>query len=300
MFTSNGCTEPHFNNAGLERAIACFQAQGDVQSLSEIVRLVQPRAETLIRFYKTSHYRPEDELLSDINHKLLRSVTQFDPAKGSAFTYVSKIIDSSLRTSVSTQRRNWQRHCELSDELANSLHAAVDDRSTADELAHKIRAGAKTMLTDRREIEAQRWLIDSFCQDGFHFRRCQCADAAMGTFQLSHARSRELYDLTMLEVRRALYDDVQHEPISPGRLLGTRAHWMAQYQSLLSADEFVKFFVLMRNLAPYLLLLIIDPTKANNHRADRNPAIGHQNLELILYGCPGARPLFSHLSRLRL
>jgi len=61
---------------------------------------------------------------------------------------------------------------------------------------------------------------------------------------------------------------------------------------LLDADEFTRFYFLMKNLAPYMLLLIIDPSKANNHRADRNPGIGRRNLELVLYGSASARPLF--------
>src|SRR4029077_20293914 len=98
----------------------------------------------------------------------------------------------------------------------------------------------------------------------------------------------------MLEVRRALYDSVkQRTQIIPGRLLGTRSAWMSRYSPLLTESEFTRFVVLMRNLAPYLLLLIVDPTKANNHRRDRNPTIGRQTLELILYGHPDAVSCFS-------
>src|SRR6516162_8767123 len=107
MFTSthnpNG-SSPHLDNAQLEQAIGRYQAQGDTESLGEIVRLTQTRAQTLIRFYNTTKYRPEDELLSDVNWKLLRSVSKFDPAKGSAFTFVSQVIWSALSTSVMTTR----------------------------------------------------------------------------------------------------------------------------------------------------------------------------------------------------
>ena len=45
----------------------------------------------------------------------------------------------------------------------------------------------------------------------------------MGVYNLSHERSRELYDLTMLEVRRVVYDNLPpRQPIVAGRLLGTR------------------------------------------------------------------------------
>jgi hypothetical protein len=261
--------------------------------MSEVIALSQQRALTLIRHYHTACYCSEAELLSDVNFKLLRSVAKFDPAKGTGFTYVSKIIDSSLRTRVTATRKNWQRNSELSDELINTLSAKVDDRSAADDFVHQIRSHVKTMLTEPLEIEAQRWFVASFCDEGFHYRRHACADAAMGVFQLGHTRSRELYDLTMLEVRRALYGDVKRrEQIAPGRLLGTRAQWMARYAPLLTESEFTRFAVLMRDLAPYLLLLIIDPAKANNHRRDRNPTIGRQTLELILYGHPDAVKLF--------
>jgi hypothetical protein len=67
---------------------------------------------------------------------------------------------------------------------------------------------------------------------------------------------------------------------------------MSTYQPLLSADEFTKFFFLMKNLAPYLLLLIVDPAKNGSHRRDRSPTIGRKNLKLVLYGDDDAVPLF--------
>jgi hypothetical protein len=298
MFTTskhhpNGGAVSHCDNAQLEQAIARFQ-NGDAGSLGEIVQLVEPRALTLIRFHKTGHYRPEDELLSDVNFKLMRSIGRFDARRASGFSYVSRIIESSLKTAVSNQRRNWLRHCELDGELANSLHAKTADYSAFDDFAHRIKSGVKTTLTEPLEIETQRWYIDSFTEDGFACRRHQCANAAMIVYQLSHARSRELYDLTMLEVRRVLYDDVKRrQQIIAGRFLGTRCAWMVQYSPLLTADEFTRFYYLMRDLAPYLLLLIIDPSKANNHRQDRNPAVARRNLELILHGHPDAVPLFT-------
>src|SRR6516162_11150944 len=108
MFASkhkpHGQGSTHLDNGRLEEVIARYQTKGDAESLGEIVRLSQTRAQTLIRFYQTTRYRPEDELLSDVNWKLLRSVSKFDPAKGSAFTFVSQVIWSALSTSVMTTR----------------------------------------------------------------------------------------------------------------------------------------------------------------------------------------------------
>jgi hypothetical protein len=107
------------------------------------------------------------------------------------------------------------------------------------------------------------WYVNSFCEDGFQARRHECANAAMAVYGLSHARSRELYDLTMLEVRRVLYDDIKpRQPIPAGRLLGTRSAWMARYTPLLTACEFTKFVTLMRELAHIYFLLSIRKTRA--------------------------------------
>jgi hypothetical protein len=96
----------------------------------------------------------------------------------------------------------------------------------------------------------------------------------------------------MLEVRRVLYGDLkQQEQIIPGRLLGTRSAWMAQYSPLLSSVEFTRFYYLLQGLAPYLML-IIDPSNGSNHRRDRAATIGRRNLEWALYGHPDAVPLF--------
>ena len=44
----------------------------------------------------------------------------------------------------------------------------------------------------------QRWFVSSFIDERFSQCPDQCGDAAMNVFSLSHGRSRELYDLTML------------------------------------------------------------------------------------------------------
>jgi hypothetical protein len=296
MFTRhhpNGEGGEHLNNIALESAIVRYQTQGDVQSLTKIIELSTPRAQTLIRYYRTHLYRDESELISDCHYKLVRSIGRFDAGKGSAFSFVSAVVTSTLKTAVSNQRRNWSRNVELDGELANSLPAKADDWSVADDLIFKVKSRVRTTLTNEVELEAQKWLVTSFCQEGFASRRHTCADACMGVYQITHARSRELHDLSALEVRRALFDDLRHrDQVIANRLLGTRCAWMARYKPLLSATEFTKFYFLMKNLAPYLLLLIVDPANNRNHRRDRCPKIDRPTLELILDGDPGARPLF--------
>jgi hypothetical protein len=78
---TNGESSHHFDNAQLEACIARFQTHGDTGSLAEIIDLSQQRALTLIRYYNTTCYSTESELLSDVNYKLLRTVAKFRSSK---------------------------------------------------------------------------------------------------------------------------------------------------------------------------------------------------------------------------
>jgi hypothetical protein len=297
MFTSkhnpNG-TSPHFDNARLESLIASYQAGANpTAALTEIVELTQRRALTLIRFNGTKKYVPEDELLSDVHSKLLRSVSRFDPARGSAFTYLSCLIQNTLRSSVTNARKNASRFVEL-DAISDSLsiNGEQESQDVVDDLIHRIKTTVKTTLTDEAELSAARWYIESFCTDGFQSPRNNCANVAMAVFRLAPDRSREIFDIVMLETRRILYDFLPaRSPIVPGRLYGTRCAWMTQYRPLLSESEFTKFAVLMKGLSPFLLMLI--SPESRSRRQDRNPPIVRQNLLWILHGHPDAKPLFT-------
>ena len=298
MFTSKhnprGATL-HCDNGRIESLIAEYQSTGDIRTLASIIDLTQDRALTLIRFHKTTRYRREDELLSDVNLKLLKAIGKFNPAKGSAFSFLSHVIFTTLRTCVTTARKHSSQYVEFDEAAASKLitNGETQSRDAIDDLAYRIRFGVKSTVTDPGEADMQRWYVDSFIDGAFELRRHQCANAAMAVYGVSHSRSRELYDLTMLELRRILYDDLKRrQPIAPGRLLGSRLAWMARYANLMNSDEVTKFVTLMRNLAPYLLL-IINPENRKSHRLDRNPAIGRRNVELIINGDPDATPLFN-------
>jgi hypothetical protein len=287
----NGGGSMHLDNAAIESALADYKTSRSQTALTQVISLAQQRALTLIRSNHVTRYRTEDELMSDINFKLIRAVDTFDTARGSGFTFVSAVIWNVLRTNVTSARKIAERRAVLEEALIESTPARNTDESVAEDLKHRIKALTKTVLTNADELATQRWYVESFCAAGFESRRHNCANAAMRAFGLSHERARELFDLTMLEVRRVLYDEA-HKPIYPGRLLGTRCAWMLRYKTILNPAEFTKFVVLMRDLAPYLLYLIVDPRNANNHRKDRNPPIERKNLELILFGSINAHSLF--------
>jgi hypothetical protein len=286
----------HFDNDGLERLIAEHQT-GNPSALGEIVRLAQPRAEALIRFHKTSKYKPENELLSDVNYRLVKSVAKFDPTRGSAFTFISALIWNTLRSNVTAARKFISRHVELDQDAIEKLATEpVTAGEVLEDVAVKLKRGMKTTLTDPAELEAMRWFVDSFIGGAFELRRHQCADAAMTVYGLSHDRSRELYDLTLLEIRRLTYDDfAPRKIVPPSRLAPTRSRWAVRFAPLMSPQEFTKFAFLTRDLSPFVLFMVAP--QVTSRRQDRNAPISRQNVEWVLSGHPEAMPLFGRKSR---
>jgi hypothetical protein len=62
---------------------------------------------------------------------------------------------------------------------------------------------------------------------------------------------------------------------------------MLRYAHLLDAGEFTKFVVLVRDLGPFVVMLI-DP-ESRSRRRDRNPTIGRENLLWVINGHPARR-----------
>jgi hypothetical protein len=297
MFTTSkhhpdGGASPHFDNLRLESLIAAHRTGTAPAALAEIVTLTQDRALTLIRFHKTTRYSSEAELLSDVHLKLLRAVDKFDPTKGTAFTFLSRVVTNALCTAVTNARRTSSRFTELDQDVLHALPAEVEDRTGIDDLDHRIRTEAKTTLTDPGELSTQRWFVASFCEDGFESRRHECVNAAQVVHGMSHSRCCELYDLTMLEVRRVLFHTLPpRAPIAPGRLVGRRAQWMTRYADLMDAGEFTKFVVLLRDLSPFVVILV-NP-ESRSRRQDRSPQVTRRNIEFVLNGHLDAVPLFT-------
>jgi hypothetical protein len=291
----NGDGSMHCDSGAIEASLRDYQSTGSTAALDKFLAMAQERALTLIRYNHVTRYRTETELMSDITFKLIRSAPRFDSSRGSGFTFLSAVVMNVLRTNVTSARKHLGRFTELDESVLGEI--AIDSgrrsREAIEDFTSKLRHGVRSVLTDESELATQRWYIDSFCNEDFASPRHSCANSCMRAYGVSRARSRELYDLTMAEARRILYGELKdRRTIFPGQLSGTRCAWMTSYAPLLSRDEFTKFAVIMRGLAPYLLLLIVDPGHENNHRRDRNPTVGRRNLELILYGSPAARLLF--------
>ena len=69
-------------------------------------------------------------------------------------------------------------------------------------------------------------------------------------FELSHARSEELCDQTILAIRRLLWIEMRPKTLGVSPLRGTRGRLLAYYASFLNAQNFTKLVCRLRYLAP--------------------------------------------------
>jgi hypothetical protein len=105
--SENATTAPVqiFDSEAVETLIADYQRTGSVQILGQIIERSQPIFVSLIRSRHTFQYQDEHELLSIVNRKLLVSLPQYDPHRGTAFTFVSRLTLNMLCTSVTLQKK---------------------------------------------------------------------------------------------------------------------------------------------------------------------------------------------------
>jgi hypothetical protein len=168
--------------------------------------------------------------------------------------------------------------------------ASFDSSLAVDDLKHQIRS-TKSAATEVKERQAQKWYVEGFIEAGFEMRRHQCADAAMKVYGLCHRRSRQLYDLTLLEIRRILYTETKHSPVIVAQLQRSKNDALLRFSNFCTPEEFLKLVALMRDL-PASLVTLIKPANQSPIRAGNWPAV-RENLELILEGDPRATKLFA-------
>jgi hypothetical protein len=131
----------------------------------------------------------------------------------------------------------------------------------------------------------------SFLDAEFYLKRHQAADAMTEVYGLSYRRSRELFDLTLVAVRRELVSNRHLPPIPPKALIGNRGRALIRFAKHLSPDEFTRLAVLLRDIAPSAVYAVRPANIAAMRRGEPGPI--RTNLGLVLYGSPYDRPLFA-------
>jgi hypothetical protein len=282
-------THHYFDADYAQSLIEQFNRTGETETLNKFLVHCEPLICSIAEYRATTKHEELDEIVSKIRLKLWRSVRLFDRTKGTSFSFVAKVISSTSASIVGECWQRSERFINTTDSVTFSVPAREGNCHVIDDLEHKIRQ-IKTTCRDPFELEAQKWLVLSFIDAGFRLRRHEMADSAMIAFGLSHARSRQLHDLTLLEIRRELLGERRLSQILPADLAGTKIAALMRYGRYLKPEEFTKLAYLMKDLAPSLVLLV-KPENICQMRRHLARAI-RENLRLIIYGNLTARPLF--------
>jgi hypothetical protein len=282
---------PHYFNSNLARQwIESYNESGDSDALARLLAHAEPLARSIIEYRNTVRHESIDELLSRIRIKLWRSLKLYDPVKGTAFSFVAKVISSTSASMVSEAWARSEKFCELDEQVDFALsYDPIASRETVVDLLDRVRR-VKTPCTDPYELAAERWLIDSFIDCEFRIRRYQAANSMSEVFGIGYSRSRWLFDTTLVAVRRQLTGDRRLTPIAPASLARTRSEALIRFAGYLSAPEFTKLATLMKDVPPNIILTI-DPSRACAIRKGE-PEPTRMNLLLVLNGSPSDRRLF--------
>lgn len=283
-------TSYYFDPCYARELIEKFNATGDEQALDELLKHTEPLAKSILEYRNTTKHESIDELLSRIRIKLWRSLRLYDAERGTAFSFCAKIISSTASSIVGEAWARSDRFLALSEtdfcnQAADPAHAEA-----IGEIEYLVRQ-VKTGCTEPAELRAQRWFVDSFIDCGFRIRRHQASNCAMEVFGIDHVRSRQLFDLTMVAVRRELLSVRRLHPVSPFDLRGTKIQAVMRYAKYLSSIEFSRLATLLRDIAPSVVFTVRPANTAAMRRGEREAI--RINLRLVLNGSPDDRPLFA-------
>jgi Sigma-70 region 2 len=286
-------TNHYFNSPRVGQLIVEYQKTKEPEILGEVLKESDALIASLIRQHPGNmELATFDELVTEIYFKIFKSVKHFNPERGTAYSFLSRMIINYLASySLSIRNRTYKQRALHDDLQANSTSECRDSRDAIEDIMSQLYLSMTTPLTLRNELSCSRWYLDSFIDAGFEMRRNEYAAAAKIVYGVAIARARELYDLTMLSIRRALYDPSRVRRIAPEELTCTKSNPWPLYAEYVSSEEFTKLVTLTRGLAPYILFVVNRNNEKAIRKGDENAIRG--NLELILCGSETDGPLFA-------
>jgi DNA-directed RNA polymerase specialized sigma24 family protein len=193
------------------------------------------------------------EIISLVQIKIWKGLHLYNPSRGRLYSFLVRVIHNRI-TQAQIDTRKQVHHEPLEDDEWDGVATHEDyDHAGTEDLSHKIMK-VKTICTDQMELEAQRWLVTSFISSSFDVRRHVASNAMTRVYGITKARSRQLHDYTLLEVRRAILDGNVVPEASTFSLCGTRQKALKKYAKSLTKKDFSKLVFLMRNLSSTLIV----------------------------------------------
>jgi HK97 family phage major capsid protein len=248
--------EHYFPETAALQLLTEWERTGDIAAIDSLVCLLTPLVAKLVYARGVSvSMAPEDVqnvCLTRLATKLMRG--KFDPARGTKlYSWVSKCTERAIIDSRRKEASYVNRMVPWDDYLSDRLHSNGAERAhevICDLRERIMRIG--TVLSGR-EKQAQQWLVLNLLQTDFVYQRWECSDSMSTVFGISPRRSRHIFDLTLLSVRRVLIGERKPPPVNIYRLCGTRQKALTRYRHRLSAEDFDRLVYLMVGLAPVIL-----------------------------------------------
>jgi hypothetical protein len=266
-----------FDEPAAQAVYRGYKESGAIAEMDRLLRLLLPVAETVV-CKKLGYISGEfDEIRSYVLLRLCRGLTRrYDPVRGSLFNFTTKLTENCLIDQLRRKASRDKYFIALDDVmLARFCANGATHKYVVCDLVYRVMQ-VRTVFCDRHELEAQRWLVRNLVVSDFCFHRWQAANSMTIVYDIPPERARQLYDITLLSVRRMLIGERKLKPVSASDLRATRAKALVRYRAQLSEAEFARLVYLMRNLAPSLI-------ESNGF-----------TLQSVLYGPPDERALFSH------
>jgi hypothetical protein len=236
----NGGGTHYFDSARAAEWIEQFNATGDPYAINALLDHSRPLLVSLFKYPAAPKHVALDELLAATQVKIWKSARLFDAGRGNSFSFIARIANSVMASAITDVWHRCERFAALDEgvESAAAYNPLASTEALA-EIVHRVRM-VKTPCTDPCELAAQRWLVASFIDCEFHIRRHEASDSMTTVYGIFYTRSRWIYDMTLVAVRRELINDRRLNPIAPASLVRTRSAGLIRYARFLSGEEFTR------------------------------------------------------------
>jgi hypothetical protein len=156
----------YFDSDYARELIEKFNTTGELESLNRLLLHCEPLLRSQFEYRATTKYVPLAESMSTARVKIWRSLRLFDPARGSSFSFISRIASSVAMSAVAASWQHADRCVELDSGLGDRLPAPPVEEShhTTTDLAYRIKAQTRTTCTEEPELRAQRCIV-TFSED---------------------------------------------------------------------------------------------------------------------------------------
>jgi hypothetical protein len=254
-----------FDEEVIKALVLDWQEDHSETTFEKILELIDGMVHAIVYTRGIHRYEDMDEIMQKLRIKIWRVLDKFDIERGmveggSIHNFLTIVVHNTLGHINTELINRANRFCStesLNGEMSilDRTPAPETDMSPTDDVTYRLMQ-VRTTPHDEKEREAQRWLVKSFIDAGFLIRRYEAANAMTKVYGIPGDRSRQLYDETLVEIRRQVIGCIKIP--KAGKMRGTRQKPLAPLRKSMSEERFDKLVFLMRGIAPSVRLCTLE------------------------------------------